>query len=161
MTRRFHVAAAFVLAATFAVCGCSSPNADGIDRVAVSGKVTLDGEPVASGYVTFTPLGNGPSAGGEIRDGSYDIDTASGPSAGKYKVEIRSSAPTGRKVPNYDGAPGETVDETYEQIPPNYNSRSELSVEIKAGESNSHDFALTGKLPVPSPGATKKAGARR
>jgi hypothetical protein len=140
--------------------GCST-NQDGIDRVSVSGAVTLDGEPLKSGSITFSPKGNGPSAGGVIEDGSYSVSTEAGPSAGKYSVEIRSMAPTGRKIPNYDGAPGEMMEETYDIVPPNYNSRTELNVEFKNGSKNVQDFALTGKLPVPQAGSTKKSGNPR
>lgn len=152
-----------IASAVFVTClsGCSSSSEDGIARVAVSGKVTLDGQPLATGYVTFVPKGDGPSAGGEIQDGQYSIAAADGPSAGNYKVEIRSMAPTGRKVPNYDGAPGETVDETYDTVPANYNVRSELNVEIRSGSADTHDFALLGKLPVPPAAASKKSGRNR
>ena len=153
---------AIAFAASF-ICliGCSSSNEDGIARVAISGKVTLDGQPLATGYVTFVPKGEGPSAGGEIQDGNYAIAASDGPSAGNYKVEIRSMAPTGRKVPNNDGAPGETVDETFDTVPANYNARSELSVEIQAGSAGTHDFALLGKLPVPPAATSKKSGRNR
>lgn len=156
MIQRFSAVAMVMLVG---ICGCSSKPEDGISRVAVNGKVSLDGQPLESGYVTFTPQGDGPSAGGEIKSGQYAIDAGSGPSVGQYRVEIRSMIPTGRKIPNYDGAPGEMMEETYNQIPPNYNTRSELTVEVKPD--STHDFNLQGKLLAPQPGAQKKTGRNR
>lgn len=159
--RFFRTFVALALVVSSLAGGCSSQSEDGITRVAVSGKITLDGQPLVSGSITLSPQGSGPSAGGEITNGTYAIGVASGPSAGPYRAEIRSMVPTGRKIPNNDGAPGEMMDEIYNQIPPNFNTRSELTIEIKAGSANTHDFALTGKLPAPTPASAKKAGRSR
>ena len=49
--------------------------------------------------------------------------------------------PTGKKVPT-PGDPGTTMDETAQVIPPQYNTQSKLTADIKSG-SNTADFALT------------------
>ena len=55
------------LAALLVLAGCSEPK-----MAEVSGAVTLDGQPVKRGAISFIPLdGNTPTAGGEIRDGRY------------------------------------------------------------------------------------------
>jgi hypothetical protein len=70
----------------------------------VKGKVTLDGQPVTSGQVTFVPTDNKTDAGllsaGTIgSDGTYEIHTEgqSGAPLGKYNVRVTPStmAPLG------------------------------------------------------------------
>lgn len=49
--------------------GCGS-------ATSIKGQVTYDGKRVGNGSITFQPAdGRGPSAGGEITDGQYHIDT--------------------------------------------------------------------------------------
>lgn len=109
----------------------------------VSGKVTLDGEPVKGGSVVFLPADvNGTKGAAEIIDGSYLIGGDSGLKPGKYRVEISWFKPTGRKIPSAD--PGFTTDETREVIPAKYNTNSELKADIGARE-NTHNFTLTTK----------------
>lgn len=157
LLRRYFIG----LTAAVLSIGCGGENADGIQRVAVSGEVTLDGQPLESGYVSFIPKSDGPSAGGEILSGSYSISKALGPAAGEYRVEVRSMVPTGRKIPNYDGADGEMMEELYDQIPPKYNTETQLVVEIKSGSANTHDLKMQGRLSAPKPGSTKKSGRNR
>lgn len=58
----------------------------------VSGKVTLDGEPLKSGTVVFYPAaGSGAAAYGSVQaDGSYTLDTGAsgGLAAGEYVVTV-------------------------------------------------------------------------
>jgi hypothetical protein len=69
----------------------------------VSGKVTLDGQPVTSGQVSYVPLDEkaaaaGMSAGSIDSNGGYKIFTAGkeGAPLGRYKVTVTPSmVPTG------------------------------------------------------------------
>lgn len=127
-------------AAVNAGCGNSGP-----PRVAVSGIVTLDGRPIEQGAISFVPAADSkqPSAGAEISSGEYSIPATSGPSAGKYRVEIRWSRPTGKQVELGSPAPpGTLVDEVKEAIPAKYNSQSTLVEELEPGENSLH-FDLT------------------
>jgi len=46
------------------------------NKCSVSGRVTVGGQPVESGFITFFPADEkGQSAGGEIINGEYSIDT--------------------------------------------------------------------------------------
>ncbi|GAB6165658.1 hypothetical protein JCM19992_16580 [Thermostilla marina] len=48
---------------------------DASKGVAVRGTVTLDNQPLAAGYVTFSPLdGNGAQVGAPIKDGAYRVE---------------------------------------------------------------------------------------
>jgi hypothetical protein len=128
------------LSSGIAGCGSSSP-----PRVAVSGTVTLDGRPIEQGAIAFVPTADSkqPSAGAEIAAGEYSIPAASGPSAGKYKVEIRWSKPTGKQIELGSPAPpGTLVDEVKEAVPAKYNSKTTLEEVLEPGENAVH-FDLT------------------
>lgn len=125
----------------FCCLGCGK--GDG-NRAAVSGKVTLDGAPVATGSITFFPMGNtkGCTAGGDIRDGQYSISVAKGPVIGHNRVEIRATEKTGRKVQAPMSAKGVLTDESVQVIPDRYNSVSTLECDVEQGN-NVLDFTLT------------------
>ena len=116
------------LAVVISVClavavGCGRPT-DG--RLQITGEVTFDGQPIANGHVMLSPLGSGPSAGGSIQDGKFTVGRDKGPKEGKYRVEVEAMRETGRMVPIDPAMPNETVAETVQYIPPQYNQRSQL-----------------------------------
>ena len=115
------------------------------DLHGVTGKVTLDGQPLETGTIAFDPeMGtSGPNSGGEILNGSYEIPAMSGLKEGSYEVTIRSFRKTGRQIPAGEPAPPDAmVDEVAQFIPKKYNAPTTLKAQIKAGE-NTHDFALS------------------
>lgn len=120
-------------------CNRSNPN-----RGTVSGKVTLDGQPLECGVIQFVPIDGtqGIATGGSIEKGLYRLADAAAPAVGRNRVEIRAMRPTGNKVPKPFAPPGEMIDELVAAVPPQYNSNSKLTVEVKPGE-NAADFAIT------------------
>ncbi|MBM4010261.1 MAG: carboxypeptidase regulatory-like domain-containing protein [Planctomycetes bacterium] len=79
------------MVATLSVCqaGCSKHSAS------VSGNVTLDGKPLATGVVNFTPAATGASAYANIgADGRYALQTGAeaGLEPGAYKVTVAANA---------------------------------------------------------------------
>jgi hypothetical protein len=100
------------------------------------GRVTLNGQPVASGAITFTPVdGQTATASCLIKDGQY---TARVPVA-KHKVTITSpQAEKGAKTPASTLEDGPAVHET---IPEKYNTKTELMVEVQPG-THEHAFDL-------------------
>lgn len=122
------------LIATASGCG------DGKGAV-VKGTVMLDGKAVPNGSVTFVK-----SEGGLVREGATITDgafTANLP-PGKYKVELNGQKLVGkRKQKGFDGKM-EEIDLTEEMFPENYNSKSELSEVISAGN-NTIKFDLKSK----------------
>jgi len=119
----------------------------------VSGTVTLNGEMVDGGVITFHPAdqpnaadkGNARIAGGKYSITSPDLVP------GNYLVKIIWLKPTGKKV-DAPGDPGVKMDQTQQVVPKQYNSESTLTRELKSG-SNTLNFELTGK-PTSLPGVT-------
>ena len=109
----------------------------------VQGTVTLDGNPVDGGTISFTPKqegGPGTKAGGPIVGGKYSLNGGKAPASGSYRVDISWPKPTGQRIPT-PGDPEVQMDETAESIPANYNSASTLTADVKTG-SNVIDFEL-------------------
>jgi hypothetical protein len=127
--------------ATWFGCGKKGPH-----RAAVSGHVTLDGQPISQGVIQFLPTQGttGPEAGGVITDGQYDIPQQRGPVVGKARVELRASKKTGRKIQDPTGRPGTLTDEYKEMLPPDFNTNSSLVREIK-DDVNKLDFDIRTK----------------
>lgn len=65
--------------------GCAKPAGS------VSGEVTLDGKPVKSGQITFTPAdGQGPIVGGPVTDGKFAVNNVP---TGSKVVSVQSALP--------------------------------------------------------------------
>ncbi|WP_435018200.1 hypothetical protein TA3x_000146 [Tundrisphaera sp. TA3] len=139
--------AALLMAASVLACGCG--DADGLERAAVSGKVTLDGKPLERGDIQFIPK-DGDSRGaarGSIAAGEYSISAANGPAPGEHLISITpnavSEAPSGGGN-SPDEAPGEPPAEAagpaIEYIP-----TAPLEAKVAAGQAQSFDFGLTTK----------------
>ena len=124
---------AIVLAACAGLIGCGGPR-----QQQVSGTVTLDGQPVKSGHLRFSPTERTSSAEGLIQQGKYTLRVA----PGKYKVEIYSPRSRGKgKRPAGPGADAEVFEET---IPAHYNTRTDLTVEVTS-DKKEYDFPLKSK----------------
>jgi len=123
------------------LAGCSGN--DG--RVTVTGTVTLDGQPLSDGTITFVGS-NGASAGvGSIDNGSFTISktgNAEGMDPGSYKVQVES----------WEVQPGEPQDdgtfaEGKTRIPEKYNKAADsgLTAEVTAdGGSFTFDLKTSG-----------------
>ena len=102
----------------------------------VSGRVTLDGEPLPGAAVEFSPLGPGSTSYGMTDDdGNYSMmfsREVAGASLGESVVRI-----TTRDVYVEDGHEKWKP----EKVPPRYNSKSELKVTVEPG-GNQFDFDL-------------------
>jgi hypothetical protein len=121
--------------ALFTLAGCGS------GKVSVEGSVTFDGEPVGGGSIALTPeTGAGVSGGAQIVKGKFEIGSDKNLPPGKYKVEIIWNKKTGKTLPNASD-PGTTLEETKQVIPARYNSKTELSADLKPG-SNPLTFDL-------------------
>jgi hypothetical protein len=107
------------------LAGCNPGPAVGT----VSGTVTLDGEPIKQGRISFTPVdGMGQTGGAEIVEGKYKADVP----AAKMKVEINGNKVIGKRLA-YEGTKGPYVDEVVELVPPKYNVNSELTLDVQRG----------------------------
>lgn len=132
------------LTAAVAASGCSSGSDDELPREAISGTVTFDGQPLERGSITFLPEGQLPTQGGApIADGQYSIAQNEGLVPGNYHVAITSPLGEGEKSKDtVTNAPGMPAKAPKDLIPAQYNTKSTLKAEVKAGASNSFDFTL-------------------
>lgn len=138
------LAVAVYLIAGFA--GCTSRQSD---RVAVSGRVTYQGELVADGTILFSPVDSDHyQANAAIENGRYVMDAAYGPSLGEYAVRIEGFRSTDNVVAagplhaSEDGADTVNV-ESY--IPAQYNSQTSLRVTVTRDNCRSLHFDLSGR----------------
>jgi hypothetical protein len=103
----------------------------------VSGTVTVDGQPLAKGVISFVPAdGNGAPITAEIKSGSYAVQAV----AGRKTVQISAPIVTGQRK-EYNAADAPLVDITEESLPPKYNSESELTFDLNRG-SQTKDWSV-------------------
>lgn len=138
INRMRHVSRVAVLVGVCAICsGC------GQHRPPVRGDVTFDGQPVENGSIVFEPTdNNGPSTGGKIIGGKYELAGEAAPYPGKKAVRIFASRKTGRQIK--DAIAG-VIDETKPFIPDIYNYHSTLSCEVGDDLPRQIDFHLKSK----------------
>jgi hypothetical protein len=125
-------------AAVMVVTGC------GDGRVRVSGTVVYEGKPLEQGIISFEPAdGVGPTTGGLITDGEYDLTGNARSTTGEKIVRIVGSRKSGRKLPAPPPSPpGSMIDEMIQCIPKQYNEKSTLKVQITPGNDNIHNFEV-------------------
>ncbi len=137
------------LLATANLVGCSG-NDSGLNLVPAKGTITLDGAPLSGADVEFTPqnvkaneAGLGGSSGFANTDnaGNFEMYTASyaGIQPGEYRVRINKVSEP--EITN----PEARVPEGKEIIPPQYNKKSDLVVEI--GKEGNTDLKFELKSP--------------
>lgn len=125
------------------LCGCGKTA--GLDKVVVSGTVTLDGQPISNGEIRFVPAPGtvGPISGGPIKDGAYVAKGKGGVPLGEHTVEIKAYRPM-TKGPgqsasaNPEGGPAE------QYLDKRYNEQTTLKATI-AADTETQDFQLTSK----------------
>ncbi|WP_169976909.1 hypothetical protein [Tautonia rosea] len=143
MIRSHQVATMALLALTISVAGCGG--GDGLDRQAVTGTVTLDGQPLETGLITFDPASATAetSTATEIVNGTYTFSSQTGPVPGEYRVVINSSG--GEMVePPAGQAPGDTyLPPPEEKVPRKYNSQTTLTATVASGSNEPINFELT------------------
>ena len=107
------------------VLGCSTGPATGT----VNGEVTLDGQPIKEGRITFLPVdGQAQTAGAPIVDGKF---IAADVPVTKMKVQINGNKKTGRKSRAFPNSP--ETDELVELVPARYHAESQPTLEVKKG----------------------------
>jgi hypothetical protein len=127
-------------AATVLGCGGDNP----LGRKAISGKVTLDGQPLANGQIELHPLEGGVQSGEAIKNGMYSMSTASGPAVGKYRVVIYDTYETPPLPPGH--MPGDDLPPAPKpKVPPEWNSKTKQTIEIKAEGPFKFDFDIQTK----------------
>jgi hypothetical protein len=119
--------------------------------VPVSGRVSIEGEPLADAFVRFIPSGTdmaGLDSGARTdAEGKFVLKAADGRDGaivGTHRVEIRVDA-TGYDVSQGVSESDESIpiDEDAMQLHPNYNSNSQLTFEVPSGGTDQANFLLT------------------
>jgi hypothetical protein len=127
--------------------GCGSDQ--GPNRRAISGIVTLDGQPLESGAILLEPTsfeaGTGTTVGATIRRGEFTVQRDRGPIPGRYRVRIYASS--GVQAPPREGQSDKTRRPMVERLPDVYNTRSELHAEVRAQGRNRYRFELQANPP--------------
>jgi len=99
----------------------------------VFGTVTLDGQPIPEGRISFIPEGGKAAPdSGPIQNGKFQLRVK----ADRHRVEITADRPTGKIDPVMGMAPRECY------IPACYNSQSILTAEVKPDGPNQFTFEL-------------------
>jgi hypothetical protein len=143
MTLRLLFLAVALLAAVLSAAGCGQATV-----APVSGKVTLDGQPLAGVHVSFQPIGSRTRQ--DPGGGSYAISDSSGgytlrlvegdrPGAvvGKHRVEITARNEADDDRDRRGKAPRLRV-----VVPEKFNRFSELTIEVKPGGTATANFDL-------------------
>lgn len=130
--------------ATSAVCGCGQ---NGNKIVPVSGKVTLDGEPLAGGVINFQPQAAarsstaGPGSSSRIdENGSFRLETIDGidgAAVATHKVKVYSYSPETPVASDRDTGPRK------ERVPAKYNYQTTLTFEVPSEGTAEANFELT------------------
>lgn len=146
MSRLNYFCLLFVTLVSVGGCGAG---VDPLQRQAVVGNVTLNGEPIEEGSITFQPeaasgettTGGATATGAVISEGKYEIPKENGLAPGSYRVSISSPEPvpdrSGDDLMNNPGPPRK------ERVAAKYNSKSELQAKIESGSQNTFDFQVT------------------
>jgi hypothetical protein len=138
-----------VFAALALAAGCSGAG-DDLPREAVSGNVTLDGQPLANGSISFVPAGGSTSseptgAGGEIRSGKFSIAREGGLVPGNYNVSVYASERGTERTKPAQAGNLKPTELPKQLIAAKYNTNTELKAEIKKGGGNDLTFTLQSK----------------
>ncbi len=125
----------------FSGCG----GGDSFELAAVSGKVTMDGKPLAGVTVTYQPIAQdkkNPGAGsfGKTNEqGEFTLELITtgeaGAAVGSHQVSITTPAP--------EDSGDSDVNDFADPIPARYNSQTTLTAEVKEGGTDKADFKLT------------------
>jgi hypothetical protein len=139
--RYWAVFAAFSLGIVALFCGVGG---DDPSRIAVTGTVTLDGQPLESGAVRFIlkSYADQPHVDvGLIKDGAYATPSSDVLIPGTYQVQIRTDVQESSfKRGTRDASSAPSVQAS--RVPARYNDQSVLEVTINRGGTSQFDFDL-------------------
>jgi hypothetical protein len=154
---RFHsrfgpIGPALALAA-LSLCAGGCGGDDRLPRQAVSGTVSVKGTPLKAGVITFVPESKEtPTQGGSpIVDGKYSIPRQQGLVPAKYRIVITSSEDKPEVFPDKgfnNDAPGMAPIPAKQVIPSQYNDKTLLVEEVRAGTNNIFDFDINPSAPA-------------
>jgi hypothetical protein len=123
--------------------GCSR---DPLGRLAISGTVKVDGAPLPKGNISFQPIeGQATQGGSVVEAGRYAVPREGGLVPGKYRVSINAPVPGTGGKPDETTLPGDPPAPPKELIPPQWNTASNETIEVKKQGPFVFDFAISTK----------------
>ena len=134
MTGRFN--AILILCLCLTHLGCSKEKAEP-NRYAVSGTVTLNGQPLKEGRIYFKTVETGANDGADIKDGKFAGQSEAGPK----RVEVSSL----RTVPIKGAKPPMPTESKEETLPAKYNQQSTLTATVTESGPNEFKFEVKSK----------------
>jgi hypothetical protein len=140
-----HRALLILLAASaFQLAGCGS---SGPELADVTGKITLDGEPLPKVGVVFRPVGEGrsPAYGGTNKEGVYTLlfsRDSRGAMPGDYEVDLEVTRYSKSEIEQMKAEGNEPPPPV--TLPKKYRQPGALKASVKPGP-NTIDFALESK----------------
>ena len=123
-----------MLALLSAGCGPSGP-----EIASVSGRIIMDGKPLANATVVFIPENGRPAGANTDQDGNYVLNFAQGRKGaipGTNTIRIMTL-----RDPDQDEN-GQTIPGSPETVPSRYNTESELTFDVESGKKNVANFEL-------------------
>jgi len=109
-------------------CGCGPATGT------VSGNVTIDGQPLDKGVISFAAAeGTAQPATADIANGHYQATMQ----VGKKYVQISAPISVGKRKADAPGVPPDDI--MQERLPPKFNAESKLEFEVKPG-ANAKDW---------------------
>ncbi|HEV3203175.1 MAG TPA: hypothetical protein VGY77_02275 [Gemmataceae bacterium] len=132
---------------TVFIAGLLTIGCSGGKTAPVSGKVTLDGKPLADATVVFQPIGSeksvspGPGSQGKTdENGHYSLQVVGegthGAYVGKHRVEIS------KFVREKGEASGDRDNRSRDIVPPKYNLKTTLTRDVPPGGTQKANFDL-------------------
>lgn len=127
------------------VCAVGCGSSSGLEKVVVSGTVTLDGQPIPNGEIRFIPAPGttGPVSGGPIKDGAYVAKGKGGVPLGEHVVEIKAYRARA-KGPGQSASTDPEGGAAEQYLDKRYNEQTTLKATISA-DTETQDFQLTSK----------------
>ena len=110
--------------------GCTDSNP--LNRQAVTGEIMLEGAPLTDGSIEFSPVAEGTASGAVIQAGKFAIPAEKGLPPGDYLVRISAYNEDAEPIE----LPGESNKIAEELIPAKYNTESEITFTVEAGQEN-------------------------
>ncbi len=126
---------------TLLLPGCSPPKTE---TVKVTGKITIDGNPIEQGAIKFMAVdGATPVGGGSISNGVYLAEVP----PGKKKVLVNGQKVVGKEPLYKDMPDSPTRDKLVRTTPLAYNNQDATPLEADiTGETKDLDFDLNSKI---------------
>lgn len=137
----------FLLTLLVLIAGCGESTAP-FQRAAVSGRVTIGGQPLKAGVIRFIPLEDnpGPKTTLTVTDGDFRSDDHAGPVVGRHRIEIDSTDDGGFAMDDEDALERLRASGTQrierQQVPPAFNTGGTLTAVVSADSDNVLSFDL-------------------